>query len=308
MRCRNLGAFAVFAFLVVSAVASSQAQTTPASGNAQQGKELYAKYSCYACHGYDGHDRPRHASRPDAHEPCRASPRTSRIPARCRRTPQRCCPTRRPRICGRSSSRSRNRRPLTRSRCCRGSSTRSDVIRRATHRSDAYLQKRSEHEAIAGRHHGFRNDDAVRVRGRSPDPAGGRAGAAAATDDEPAAVSERHAATGDRRHDARLRPGARRPVRGRVRLLPRRNGAGLRFRGRHEADEKRRAQDDPDGPRGQWQARRRHRQTGGRRHPRALRDLPSRRRDPQAGCEQPGGEAPAGAAQKRPIRTGTPMV
>jgi mono/diheme cytochrome c family protein len=28
---------------------------TAASGDAQRGKELYAKYSCYACHGYDGH-------------------------------------------------------------------------------------------------------------------------------------------------------------------------------------------------------------------------------------------------------------
>ena len=43
--------FAVFAFLVGS-VALAQ---TPASGNAQQGKEVYLKYSCYACHGYDGH-------------------------------------------------------------------------------------------------------------------------------------------------------------------------------------------------------------------------------------------------------------
>src|SRR5260221_14230936 len=25
------------------------------AGDAQHGKELYAKYSCYACHGYDGH-------------------------------------------------------------------------------------------------------------------------------------------------------------------------------------------------------------------------------------------------------------
>src|SRR5712664_3539372 len=43
--------FAIVAFLTVSA----HAQTAPAAGNAQQGKELYAKYSCYACHGYDGH-------------------------------------------------------------------------------------------------------------------------------------------------------------------------------------------------------------------------------------------------------------
>ena len=25
------------------------------TGDAQKGKELYLKYSCYACHGYDGH-------------------------------------------------------------------------------------------------------------------------------------------------------------------------------------------------------------------------------------------------------------
>ena len=49
---------AVVGFLVVSAVASNQAQTAPASGNAVQGKELYARYSCYACHGHDGHTGP----------------------------------------------------------------------------------------------------------------------------------------------------------------------------------------------------------------------------------------------------------
>ena len=26
-----------------------------APGNAQRGKDLFVKYSCYACHGYDGH-------------------------------------------------------------------------------------------------------------------------------------------------------------------------------------------------------------------------------------------------------------
>jgi mono/diheme cytochrome c family protein len=30
------------------------AQTAPA-GDANRGKELFLKYSCYACHGYDGH-------------------------------------------------------------------------------------------------------------------------------------------------------------------------------------------------------------------------------------------------------------
>ena len=48
---RDLARVAVLAFLVGS-VAGAQ---TPASGNVQQGKELYLKYSCYACHGYDGH-------------------------------------------------------------------------------------------------------------------------------------------------------------------------------------------------------------------------------------------------------------
>jgi len=36
--------------------ASAQAPaSTPIAGNAQNGKELYFRYSCYACHGYDGH-------------------------------------------------------------------------------------------------------------------------------------------------------------------------------------------------------------------------------------------------------------
>ena len=49
---RNVARFVAFAFLVVSAAVSAQ---TPAAGDAQKGKELYLKYSCYACHGYDGH-------------------------------------------------------------------------------------------------------------------------------------------------------------------------------------------------------------------------------------------------------------
>src|SRR5258705_11175693 len=48
---RVLASFAVFAFLV-GPVALAQ---TPAPANAQRGKALYLKYSCYACHGYDGH-------------------------------------------------------------------------------------------------------------------------------------------------------------------------------------------------------------------------------------------------------------
>jgi mono/diheme cytochrome c family protein len=44
---------AAFAFLMPAVYAQSQA-AAPA-GNAQAGKDLYLRYSCYACHGYDGH-------------------------------------------------------------------------------------------------------------------------------------------------------------------------------------------------------------------------------------------------------------
>ena len=37
----------------LAAQAAAPAQT--ASANAQAGKDLYLRYSCYACHGYDGH-------------------------------------------------------------------------------------------------------------------------------------------------------------------------------------------------------------------------------------------------------------
>jgi ubiquinol-cytochrome c reductase cytochrome c subunit len=41
---------------VILAVLAAAPQSNPAAtGNAQNGKELYLKYSCYACHGYDGH-------------------------------------------------------------------------------------------------------------------------------------------------------------------------------------------------------------------------------------------------------------
>ena len=52
---------AIAVAIVSSAGADAQApaapsqQSAPAAGNAQQGKELFVKYSCYACHGYDGH-------------------------------------------------------------------------------------------------------------------------------------------------------------------------------------------------------------------------------------------------------------
>ena len=42
------------AFAIALAASAVSAQAPPA-GNAQAGRELYLKYSCYACHGYDGH-------------------------------------------------------------------------------------------------------------------------------------------------------------------------------------------------------------------------------------------------------------
>ena len=44
---------AAAAWLVIPVAMSGQSST--ASGNVAQGKDLYVKYSCYACHGYDGH-------------------------------------------------------------------------------------------------------------------------------------------------------------------------------------------------------------------------------------------------------------
>ena len=52
---RNSSAFfavsAAFAFWTGVA----NAQQIPSPGDAQKGKQLYLKYSCYACHSYDGH-------------------------------------------------------------------------------------------------------------------------------------------------------------------------------------------------------------------------------------------------------------
>ena len=42
----------VGAGLAVQATAQTQ---PPSAGNAQTGKDLYLRYSCYACHSYDGH-------------------------------------------------------------------------------------------------------------------------------------------------------------------------------------------------------------------------------------------------------------
>ena len=50
---KSFAVFAVFAFLFADV--SAQAPSTPPTGNAQAGKDLYLKYSCYACHSYDGH-------------------------------------------------------------------------------------------------------------------------------------------------------------------------------------------------------------------------------------------------------------
>ena len=43
--------------MAASLVAQTPSPPAPASatGNPQNGKTLYLKYSCYACHGYDGH-------------------------------------------------------------------------------------------------------------------------------------------------------------------------------------------------------------------------------------------------------------
>ena len=53
----------VFSWLIGFAVqphaqtqpAPAQAPSAPPTGNAQAGKDLFLRYSCYACHGYDGH-------------------------------------------------------------------------------------------------------------------------------------------------------------------------------------------------------------------------------------------------------------
>ena len=55
---KSFAVFAVFAALALTASAQTPAPaaaTQPATGNAQAGKDLYVRYSCYACHGYDGH-------------------------------------------------------------------------------------------------------------------------------------------------------------------------------------------------------------------------------------------------------------
>jgi len=41
--------------VMLAALVAALQPSPPAAGDAQNGKELYLKYSCYACHGYDGH-------------------------------------------------------------------------------------------------------------------------------------------------------------------------------------------------------------------------------------------------------------
>ena len=40
---------------IVGSFVALSAQTPAPASNAQSGKDLYLKLSCYACHGYDGH-------------------------------------------------------------------------------------------------------------------------------------------------------------------------------------------------------------------------------------------------------------
>jgi cbb3-type cytochrome oxidase cytochrome c subunit len=41
--------------MCVGLAAQTQPPSVMPAGNAQAGKDLYLRYSCYACHGYDGH-------------------------------------------------------------------------------------------------------------------------------------------------------------------------------------------------------------------------------------------------------------
>ena len=42
-------------FVLLSLSCRALVQAQGPTGDAQRGRELYLKYSCYACHGYDGH-------------------------------------------------------------------------------------------------------------------------------------------------------------------------------------------------------------------------------------------------------------
>jgi ubiquinol-cytochrome c reductase cytochrome c subunit len=61
MRCRRVVCSWLCAVSVAGVGLAAQAAppAQPAStGNAQAGKDLYLRYSCYACHSYDGHGGP----------------------------------------------------------------------------------------------------------------------------------------------------------------------------------------------------------------------------------------------------------
>src|SRR5919197_1462943 len=70
--------FVCFVFSCVSwwwAVTAAIVFAQQPTGDAQKGKELYLKYSCYACHGYDGHGgaagfvaQSTTGTRPDQHD------------------------------------------------------------------------------------------------------------------------------------------------------------------------------------------------------------------------------------------------
>ena len=52
----TVGAVLVLSWLIgVSAQTPAPPQSAAPAGNAQAGKDLYLRYSCYACHSYDGH-------------------------------------------------------------------------------------------------------------------------------------------------------------------------------------------------------------------------------------------------------------
>jgi ubiquinol-cytochrome c reductase cytochrome c subunit len=63
-RAQWLAGLAAAGFILTIAAANAQTAApasqgnTVATGNAQNGKDLYSRYSCYACHGYAGHAGP----------------------------------------------------------------------------------------------------------------------------------------------------------------------------------------------------------------------------------------------------------
>lgn len=58
---RHLMMLAFVVLVVAASPAGGQqsAPTSPVTGNATRGKQLYFAYACYACHGYNGETGPR---------------------------------------------------------------------------------------------------------------------------------------------------------------------------------------------------------------------------------------------------------